>query len=56
MSYAEATGQALASTRVRRNVVWDTLQFAANGTIFVLLGEQMPSILARFESSSRMSA
>lgn len=45
MSYAELTGRAQASTRVRRNVVWDTLQFAANGTIFVLLGEQFPRIL-----------
>ena len=44
MSYAEATGQALAATRVRRNVVWDTVQFAANGIIFVILGEQLPGI------------
>jgi NhaP-type Na+/H+ or K+/H+ antiporter len=26
--------------------VWDTVQFAANGIIFVLLGEQLPGILA----------
>jgi len=26
----------------RRTAVWDTVQFAANGSIFVLLGEQMP--------------
>ncbi|RYG59754.1 MAG: Na+/H+ antiporter [Alphaproteobacteria bacterium] len=45
MSYAELSGKALAATRVRRNVVWDTLQFAANGSIFVLLGEQLPRIL-----------
>lgn len=44
MSYAEISGQALATTRVRRNVVWDTVQFAANGVIFVLLGEQIPRI------------
>lgn len=44
MSYAEATGQALAATRVRRNAVWDTVHFAANGIIFVLLGEQLPGI------------
>jgi CPA1 family monovalent cation:H+ antiporter len=44
MSYAEQTGQALAITRVRRNVVWDIVQFTANGIIFVLLGEQMPQI------------
>jgi CPA1 family monovalent cation:H+ antiporter len=44
MSYAEQTGQALAITRVHRNVVWDIVQFTANGIIFVLLGEQMPQI------------
>lgn len=46
MSYAEQSGQALAVTRVRRNAVWDTVQFALNGIIFVLLGEQLPSIVA----------
>lgn len=45
MSYAEATGQTLAVTRVRRNAVWDTVQFSANGIIFILLGEQFPGIL-----------
>jgi CPA1 family monovalent cation:H+ antiporter len=45
MSYAEQTGQALAVTRVRRAAVWDTVAFAANGVIFVLLGEQFPRIL-----------
>lgn len=44
MSYAEATGQALGTTRVRRNAVWDTVQFAVNGMIFILLGEQLPGI------------
>src|SRR3546814_12863365 len=28
------------------NSVWDTIQFALNGIIFVLLGEQLPAILA----------
>lgn len=46
MSYAEQTGQALAVTRVRRTAVWDTVQLALNGIIFVLLGEQLPSIAA----------
>ena len=46
MSYAERTGQALAVTRVRRTAVWDTVQFAANGAIFVLLGEQFPGIFS----------
>lgn len=47
MSFVETRGQVLASTRVRRGAVWDTIHFTANGMIFVLLGEQMPSILAR---------
>jgi Na+/H+ antiporter len=47
MSIAESSGQALAVTRMRRNTVWDMIQFAANGTIFVLLGEQLPAILSR---------
>ncbi len=45
MSYAESTGQALATTRVRRNAVWDTVHFSINGVIFVLLGEQLPGIV-----------
>ncbi|HTM80914.1 Na+/H+ antiporter [Asticcacaulis sp.] len=50
MSYAEQSGQALAETRVRRNAVWDMIQFTANGIIFVLLGEQLPSIAFRAAS------
>jgi CPA1 family monovalent cation:H+ antiporter len=46
MSFSEAARQTVAATRIRRNMVWDTLQFTANGVIFVLLGEQLPSILA----------
>jgi Na+/H+ antiporter len=46
MSFIEGTGQALAVTRIRRAAVWDMVQFAANGVIFVLLGEQMPGILS----------
>ena len=47
MSFTEREGTAKAATRIRRAVVWDTVQFTANGLIFVILGEQMPSILAR---------
>ena len=35
-----------ASIRLRRTAVWDTVQLAANGSIFVLLGEQLPALLA----------
>jgi monovalent cation/hydrogen antiporter len=45
MSYVEQSGQALAVTRVRRSTVWDLIQFAANGIIFVLLGEQLPQLV-----------
>ncbi|MGF7154268.1 CPA1 family monovalent cation:H+ antiporter [Novosphingobium gossypii] len=46
MTFAEISRQALAVTRMRRNSVWDMIQFTLNGIIFVLLGEQMPAILA----------
>ena len=44
MSYVELRGAAMATTRVGRNAVWDTLHFALNGMIFVLFGEQLPRI------------
>jgi NhaP-type Na+/H+ or K+/H+ antiporter len=46
MSFGEQSGRASAITRVRRTAVWDTVQFAMNGVIFVLLGEQLPQIAA----------
>lgn len=46
MSYVELSGRALASTRVRRAAVWDTVQFTLNGAIFVLIGEQLPDIFS----------
>lgn len=55
MSFTEQTGQAMALTRVRRSAVWDTIQFVLNGVIFVLLGEQMPSILARAAENVRLT-
>ncbi len=42
MSHVELSGRALATTRVQRAAVWDTVQFSLNGIIFVLLGEQLP--------------
>lgn len=44
MSYVELSGRALASTRVQRTAVWNTVQFTLNGIMFVLLGEQLPEI------------
>ncbi len=46
MGYVEQGGSALAETRVRRSVVWETIQFGASGVIFILLGEQLPALQA----------
>jgi CPA1 family monovalent cation:H+ antiporter len=46
MSYVELSGRAPATIRMRRAVVWDTVQFTFNGLMFVLLGEQFPDIIA----------
>jgi monovalent cation/hydrogen antiporter len=45
MTFAEFSIQSLPVTRMRRGSVWDTIQFAGNGIIFVLLGEQFPHIV-----------
>lgn len=45
MSYEELAGRALAGTRIRRAAVWDALQFAGNGVIFVLLGQQLTGVI-----------
>lgn len=55
MSYVELRGRALASTRMRRAAVWDTVQLALNGIVFVLLGEQLPDILRGAVTSVRQS-
>jgi CPA1 family monovalent cation:H+ antiporter len=55
MSHVELNGRALATTRVRRAVVWDTMQFALNGIMFVLLGEQLPAILRGAAASVEQS-
>jgi len=44
MSYVELTGRAPATTRVDRAAVWNAMQFALNGVVFVLLGEQLPGL------------
>ena len=38
---------------MRRTAFWDTVQFGANGVIFVLLGEQLPTIVAGAEKVVR---
>jgi CPA1 family monovalent cation:H+ antiporter len=53
MGFVERTGEIEATTRIRRSTVWDTIQFTANGIIFVLLGEQLPVILANAAETVR---
>jgi len=53
MSFAEQSSRTLAVTRVRRAGVWETVQFVANGVIFVLLGEQMPALLLKADETVR---
>ncbi|RVT90492.1 Na+/H+ antiporter [Sphingomonas crocodyli] len=55
MTFAEISRQALAVTRMRRNSVWDTIQFSLNGIIFVLLGEQLPAILSSAKRTVAMT-
>ncbi len=55
MTYAEISRQTMAATRMRRNSVWDTIQFTLNGIIFVLLGEQLPIILAGAVDTVRLT-
>jgi len=45
MHYYELSGRVMASTRMQRTAVWDTVQTALNGIIFILLGEQLPGML-----------
>jgi CPA1 family monovalent cation:H+ antiporter len=47
MSFVEQSDRTLAVTRVRRSAVWDAIQFALSGTMFVLLGEQLPGLWQR---------
>jgi CPA1 family monovalent cation:H+ antiporter len=44
MSYVELSGSSSALTRMHRQTTWNVVQFALNGTMFVLLGEQLPGI------------
>ena len=55
MGFVESRGGALAVTRINRTSVWDMIQFTANGIIFVLLGEQLPSILVSAAETVRIT-
>ncbi|MBB3102150.1 Na+/H+ antiporter [Azomonas macrocytogenes] len=47
MSRTELSGQVMAITRLQRQSIWDTLKYALNGLMFVLLGEQLPTIIGQ---------
>lgn len=55
MGFVETSGEIAATTRIRRAGIWDTIQFTANGIIFVLLGEQLPAILAGAASTVQLT-
>lgn len=55
MSYTELRGQVMAVTRIRRDAVWDSLQMLANGTMFILLGEQLPKIVAHMDNTVKQA-
>ena len=55
MSYMELSGSALGQTRMQRTAVWNTVQFALNGVMFVLLGEQLPELLSSAASAVQES-
>ncbi|MFV9473769.1 Na+/H+ antiporter [Advenella sp. RU8] len=44
MSYIELSGRISPLTRMRRTAMWDFIQFTLNGFMFILLGEQLPTI------------
>jgi monovalent cation/hydrogen antiporter len=55
MGIEEHQGKAAAITRIRRSAVWDALQFAGNGAVFVLLGQQLPGIVSGASRAIRQS-
>jgi CPA1 family monovalent cation:H+ antiporter len=44
--YAHLIRHSAAVTRMRQSAIWEMLEVALNGIIFVLLGEQLPGIIA----------
>lgn len=44
MHYEKIVGRMQAATRMQSKAVWDTVQVALNGMIFILLGEQLPAM------------
>lgn len=57
MSYLEMSGtqRQPASVRVERQAVWTMVQFVLNGMMFVLLGEQLPTLLGGLADATSQS-
>ena len=55
MRYVDAAARPLVETRLQRDVVWNTLQIALNGSMFVLLGDQLPDIIHRMPAAERVT-
>jgi CPA1 family monovalent cation:H+ antiporter len=55
MHYVELSFKPQAATRMLRSAVWDTVQISLNGIIFILLGQQLPELLAHLPAISRDS-
>ncbi|MGI4847430.1 MAG: Na+/H+ antiporter [Janthinobacterium lividum] len=53
MHYVELSVRPQADTRMLRSAVWDTVQISLNGIIFILLGLQLPVLLAHLPEISR---
>ena len=49
---ARATDIFTYETRIQAQAVWDTMVFLLNGTVFILIGLQLPFILGKIESGS----
>ena len=46
LAWTERSERGLPVTRVRRAAVWDMVRLALNGAMFVVVGEQLPAIVA----------
>ncbi|RJG05759.1 Na+/H+ antiporter [Noviherbaspirillum cavernae] len=53
MHYVDLVGRPLAATRTQRDAVWDTMQMALNGAIFVMLGAQLKRTLDSMPAIAR---
>jgi Na+/H+ antiporter len=56
MHYADLMGRSLGEARMRRSAVWDMLQTALNGIIFVLLGLQLPGIISQMPGIAKSAS